>query len=101
MTLKECINGMLKWRNKSQVALAEELSLNRQSTIANALSRGNMTVETLVKYCNACDYEVIIRPKETRGAMTKGAFVLDVTGPSEKRPRKKPEKKADKDGETA
>ena len=84
MTLKQCINGMLKWKHITQTELAERLNLKRQSTIANALSRGNMTVETLVNYCDACDYEVIIRPKGTRGKPVDGSFVIDKTGPEKK-----------------
>lgn len=82
MTLKDCVNGMLKYRHSTQTELTEKLGLKRQSAIANAMYRGNMTVETLVKYCSACGYEVVIQPTSVRGKRPDGQFVIDQTGPA-------------------
>lgn len=81
MKLKDAVKGMLKFRHKTQMELAEDIGVKRQSGIANALVRGNMTVETLVRYCDACGYEVVIQPSNTRGKRPEGQFVIDETGP--------------------
>ena len=83
MTLKECVVSMLKFKNITQTDLTQRLGLKRQSSVANALYRGNMTVETLVKYCAACGYEVAIQPNKLPGSRPKGQFVIDQTGPSD------------------
>lgn len=80
MKLKDAVKGMLKFRHKTQMELAEGIGIKRQSAIANALYRGNMTVETLVKYCEVCGYEVVIQPTNTRGKRPEGQFVINETG---------------------
>ena len=84
MKIKDCVKGMLKWKHITQMELTERLGLKRQSALANALARGNMTIETLVKYCDACGYEVVIQPKNVRGKRPDGQFVIDETGPDKK-----------------
>lgn len=82
MKLKDAVKGMLKFRHKTQVELAEGLGIKSQGAIANALVRGNMTIETLVRYCNVCGYEVTIQPINVRGKRPEGQFVIDETGPA-------------------
>jgi len=79
MNIKEAVKAMLKYRHKTQMELASDLGLGSQSTIGNALGRGNMTVETLVKYCDACGFEVVIQPTNVRGKRPEGQFVIDDT----------------------
>lgn len=81
MNLKDAIKGMLKFRHKTQQELAEGVGVKGQSSISNALCRGNITVETLAKYCAVCGYEVVIQPSNTRGKRPEGQFVIDETGP--------------------
>lgn len=84
MTLKDCVKGMMKYKHVTQTELVKMIGLNSQSSIGNALGRGNMTVETLVRYCEACGYEVCIQPNKITGKRPEGQFVITETGPTKK-----------------
>lgn len=80
MNMKDSIVAMLKLKGMTQMDLAERLNLKCQSAVANALYRCNMEVGTLVKWCGACGYEVVIQPKNVRGKRPDGQFVIDSAG---------------------
>lgn len=84
MNVKDCVKAMLKYKNTTQWELADKIGMKNQSAIGTALSRGNMTIETLVRYCEACGYEVCIQPNKITGQRPNGQFVITETGPTKK-----------------
>lgn len=75
MTIRETIKALLKYKKTTQTALAEKMGYSSQSGIGQILQRGNMTVETLIRICDALDYEVTIQPKRG-GRRPEGQFII-------------------------
>lgn len=90
MNLKECVVLMMKSCRMTQARLAASVNVS-QTTIANALARGNVEVKTLLKWCEECDYEIVIQPKNVRGKRPDGQFVITeavYTAPTRHRQKK-------------
>lgn len=64
MTPTEIIYALLKHSKWSQAKLSRELGYSSPGTMSSRLSRGNMTVISLVKTAEVMGYEVIVRSKE-------------------------------------
>lgn len=67
MTVKESVKTMLSKRGWSQRKLAEELGYSGQGSIGKTLLRNDgmgMTVETLIKWAAAMDYQVILQSED-------------------------------------
>lgn len=63
MTVKDCVKTMLSKRGWSQRKLAEELGYSGQGSIGKTLLRNDgmgMTVETLIKWADAMEFQIII-----------------------------------------
>ena len=66
MTPDEIIKSALKRRDMSQRNLAEAVG-TYQGCISTALSRNNglgIRFETLYRYLDALDYDIVVRPRE-------------------------------------
>ena len=78
MNLKEAINKVIKMCNKTQKEVAEDIGTS-QGALSTMLVRNNMQVSTLIKICEAMDYEVVLRP--TKGTNVKErTVVIDTAG---------------------
>jgi len=67
MTVKDCVKTMLSDRGLTQKQLAEKLGYSGQGSIGKTLLRKDgmgMTVETLIKWADAMDYQVILSSEE-------------------------------------
>ena len=67
MTVKDCVKTMLSKRGWSQRKLAEELGYSGQGRIGKTLLRNDgmgMTVETLIKWADAMEFQIIIQSED-------------------------------------
>lgn len=76
MKFKDAVLSMLKYNNKSQRWLAEEMGISAPG-VGQMLARENATLNSLVKVCEILDYEVTIQPKRKSGARPQGQIVLE------------------------
>ena len=64
MKISEGIKLLFKRTGTKQSIFAvEKLGYASPTVISNAMSRENLTVDLLIRICQALDYEVVIRPK--------------------------------------
>lgn len=77
MLIKEAIKILLKDNNKTQTWLSDRMGYNKPTAIANMLSRGNLTLDTLFTICEILGYEVTIQPKHRTGPRPRGQIVLE------------------------
>lgn len=75
MTIAETIKAIMKESKTTQVKLAEMAGLSGSSSVAMALTR-DMTTSTVVKFCEAMGYEVVIQKKKP-GRRAEGQYVVD------------------------
>ena len=78
MGLTTVIRQLLADNKKTQSWLAEKLGYKNRSAINNQLARGNITLQTFYKICEAMDYEITIQPKGKRGARPSGQIIVDL-----------------------
>jgi DNA-binding Xre family transcriptional regulator len=74
------IEQLLKDNNKNKIWLSEKLGYAGPSGISQMLMRGNITVETLCRICDALDYEVTVQPKRRVGVRPNGQIIIDGRG---------------------
>lgn len=60
MQFKDMLEQILKEKKMTQVAFAEMVGTT-QPAIGNARKRNDVYVSTLIKWCNALGYEVVIQ----------------------------------------
>lgn len=92
MKLADAIEQLLKQNAKKKGWMAETLGWSSPSAVGNTLRRGNMTIETLLKLCDALGYEISVQPKRRAGSRPNGQIVIDGLG-REEEPNKTVEKK--------
>lgn len=77
MKQREVIKQLLKDNNRNQVWLAQQLGYAKSNGISQMLKRGNITVDTLYKICEALDYEITIQPKRRAGKRPQNQLVIE------------------------
>lgn len=77
MKATEAIDVLLKENGKTKAMLARKVEKTPQA-LNSILKNGNMTVDTLLKMCEALgEYELVIQPRRQSGPRPKGQIVLD------------------------
>lgn len=76
--LKTVVKQLVKDNNKSMKWLSEKLGFKYQATLNTQLGRGNITLQTFYKICEAMDYEITIQPKGKRGTRPTGQIIVDL-----------------------
>lgn len=82
MNQVEAIKGAMKYRKVKAVYVAQKLGIS-EPTFSRFLSKtgngtnGNLRLETLCKIMDAIDYEIVIRPKDSK---REGAFTITFDG---------------------
>ena len=80
MLINEAIKKVMKTKGITQQKMADMLGLEvGQRTIANKLSRTNMTTEMILMFLNAMDYELVIKPKQ-RGKRSENEILIESIG---------------------
>lgn len=64
----------------TQLRMAKELGLGRQSAIANRLARENISILNAMEMLNKMGYEIVFQPISS-GRRKEGAFVIDGIDP--------------------
>lgn len=77
MTAVEVIKAMLKEKGETQSSIAEKMGYGKATAVNNMLSRGNMTVDTILEMCEIMGYEITVQPKRIKGARPSGQMVID------------------------
>ena len=73
MVLKDAIKVMLQKAKLTQRGLSEELYTGKIGSVSVPMSRGNMKVETLIKWAHQCGYDLVLQPA---GCLVEGQLVL-------------------------
>lgn len=76
--LKTVVKQLVGENNKSLRWLAERIGFKNPASLNVQLGRGNITLQTFYKICEAMDYEITIQPKGKRGARPSGQIVVDL-----------------------
>lgn len=76
MNFPEVIRKILKDKRITQGMLAEKLG-QKQSNISMPLSKGNITLEKLLEWLDALDYELVVQPKKGVGRRKEGEYVIE------------------------
>ena len=77
MKTSEGIKLLFKRTGTKQSKFAVEvLGYASPTVISNAMKRENLTVDLLIRMCNALNYEVVIRPKVA--TKSESEIVLDI-----------------------
>lgn len=64
MKISEAIKELFKRTGTKQSVFAKEvLGYASPTVISNAMARENLTIDLLIRICQALNYEVVIRPK--------------------------------------
>lgn len=63
MTTKEAVVDILTERRMTREDLANEMGYTTTSGIGNRLNGGNMRIETLLRFLDALDCEIVVRDK--------------------------------------
>lgn len=67
MTVKDCIQMLMEDQKMTQKTLAEQIGVKLPSNISVTLSRNDgmgMRVETLIRWLDALDADLVIQPRE-------------------------------------
>lgn len=77
MELREIVEAMIEERGMTRSKLGRRIGHTSGSSLTQSLNRdGGFTCKTLIKICNALDYEIVIRKKNylrhVEGEMTVG-----------------------------
>lgn len=75
MQFKEMLKHIIKEKKETQTSFATKVGTT-QSAIGNALKRNDVYVSTLIKWCEANGYEVVIQEKKA-GRRRDGQIVLE------------------------
>lgn len=79
MNEKDAIRVIMKERKVTQEVLSKRLGYANQSGIARILNRkGGVTLDTLIKFMNAMDYDVVLKDR-----IKNKDYVLDSKGDPE------------------
>lgn len=76
MNISEALKILFLRTGTTQKHAAEKLGYKSSAYISNVLSRGNLTLETLARLCQALDYTIILRPNNIRA--TSEEIVIDM-----------------------
>lgn len=76
--LRAIIKQMTEDNSKTLKWLSDRLSYKSPSALTTQLARGNITLQTFYKICEAMDYEITIQPKGKRGTRPTGQIVVDL-----------------------
>lgn len=80
MKMNEAIKTAMKSRGITQQKMADMLGYELgQRTVANKLTSQNMQIETVLKFLNEIDYELVIKPK-TRGKRKEDEILITSKG---------------------
>lgn len=63
MTTKQAVVDVLKERRMTQADLASKAGYSAQSSISTSLNRSAMQIDTLLRFLDALDCEIVIRDK--------------------------------------
>ena len=98
MNASEVIVELLKDNKKSQIWLAEKLGYARASSINNMIANGNVEINTLIRICDAMEYEITIQPKRKAGARPNGQLVIDTVSKADSGKKRGKKRKEDVEG---
>lgn len=76
MKLNDAIRAMLKAILSNQVELGEKLGMSAPA-LNRCINNNNVTVNRLWEMCDACGYEVVIRPKNKRMQNKDNTFTIE------------------------
>lgn len=76
MNIKTVIKTALRNENKTQTWLSEKLGYAGPTGIIALTSYGSMSLRTLLRICEALNYEITIQPKRKPGVRPKGQLVI-------------------------
>lgn len=63
---KSAVKEMLKIGGLKQKHLAAMLGFASQAAVGNIMSRPDITLDTLLRICDALDYNIVLQPKRNK-----------------------------------
>ena len=76
--LRAIVKQLVTDNKKSMKWLSDRLGFKYPGTFNTQLNRGNITLQTFYKMCEAMDYEITIQPKGKRGTRPSGQIIVDL-----------------------
>lgn len=64
MNFREAVKQMIKNEHITQVELAEKMGFKTQAGVSSLLLKKGVSISTLLKVCEATEYEIVLRPKK-------------------------------------
>ena len=72
MRLKDAVKNILVKQNKTQQWLSDKMGYSSRQVLHDALSRGHIRLDTLIRICNCLGCEVAILYKDWEYTLTEG-----------------------------
>ena len=72
MQLRDAVKNILAKQNKTQQWLSDKMGYSSRQVLHDALSRGHIRLDTLIRICNCLGCEVAILYKDWEYTLTEG-----------------------------
>ena len=76
MKISDGLKQLFARTGVKQKDLAQDLGYKSPAIISNAISRENITVDTLVRMCNQLNYTIVLRPSAVKPSESE--IVIDI-----------------------
>lgn len=63
--IKHIIKMVIASRNHTQSAVAKKAGWKNQSSLATAIGRDNPSLDTLIRICDALEYDIVIQDRNS------------------------------------
>lgn len=63
--IKHIIKMVIASRNYTQTAVAKKAGWSNQSSLSTAINRDNPSLDTLIRICDALEYDIVIQDRNS------------------------------------